>query len=362
MIKRQETQMKNIDVRSDTVTHPTKRMYEAMFNAQIGDDVYYEDDTVNKLEKMAAELVGMEAALFVPTGTMGNQILVMAHCQRGQEIIIGIDHHVAEDEVAGCAVLAGVQTRTLPTKDGYMDLQDIENSIRKDIYDWIPETGLICLENSMQGRALSLEYMAKVRELGNKYKIPVHLDGARMFNACTALKCSPREMSQYVDSLNFCLSKGLCAPIGSMICGSKKLIQKARRLRKLLGGGMRQVGIIAAAGIIAIQEMIPQLEDDHRIARILAEELSLIPEVDVKFEALSTNMVFWQFRDQKARNLVNFQQYLARKNIKISLPWEPKYWFRFVVHHYIREQQVQLIVDAIKSYVAQSEDRIQASL
>lgn len=146
---------------------------------------------------------------------------------------------MAEDEVAGCAVIAGVQTRTLATKDGYMDLNDIENAIRKEIYDWIPETGLICLENTMQGRALSLEYMASVRAISKKYNVPVHLDGARMFNACVALKCDPKEMACYVDSLNFCLSKGLCAPIGSIMCGSKKIITKARRARKLLGGGMR---------------------------------------------------------------------------------------------------------------------------
>lgn len=244
-----------IDLRSDTVTKPTKAMREAMYNAMVGDDVYGDDPTVNELEAYAAKLVGKEAALFVPSGTFGNQLALLTHCQRGDEVLLGDDCHIVQHEVGAAAVIAGVQLRTLISKKGILDPEEIRSKIREEELHY-PRTGLICLENAhSNGRVIPLKAMASVREIALERQVPVHLDGARLFNAATYLKVDVKEITKYCDTVMFCLSKGLCAPVGSILAGSKSFIERGRKNRKLMGGGMRQAGVIAAAGLIALKEM-----------------------------------------------------------------------------------------------------------
>ena len=269
--------MKKIDFRSDTVTQPTKRMRDAMCRAEVGDDVYGDDETVNNLQKYVADLCGMEAAIFVPSGTFCNQLALFTHCNRGEEVILPDECHIVQHEAGSAAIISGVNLRTLPTNNGKMDLNKIENAIRKERDIHYPVTKLICLENAFSdGTVVDIEYMRSVKKLANKYKLKVHLDGARFFNAVTSLNCDIRDITENVDSLNICLSKGLCAPIGSMLVGSKAFIEEALYKRKIMGGGMRQVGIIAAAGQIAVKEMRLRLVEDHDNARYLAERLDII--------------------------------------------------------------------------------------
>ncbi|MFA9422995.1 MAG: low-specificity L-threonine aldolase, partial [Sedimentibacter sp.] len=281
--------MKFIDLRSDTVTMPTDEMRQAMAMADVGDDVYGDDPTVNKLEKIAAQMVGKEAALFVPSGTFGNQLALLTHTRRGQEVIIGKNNHIVVHEVGASAVIAGVQLRTLETINGAMNLKDVEDSIRSnDIHE--PETGLICVENAHGcGAVIPLETMKKIKQIAENNSIPVHMDGARVFNAAVSLGVDAKEIVACCDSVMFCLSKGLAAPVGSMLAGNKSYIDKARKNRKLMGGGMRQIGILAAAGIIALEKMTLRLEEDHKNAKYMAEELSKLPGVNVNTKRLDIN-------------------------------------------------------------------------
>ncbi|SDY87809.1 low-specificity L-threonine aldolase [Tindallia californiensis] len=285
--------MKTIDLRSDTVTKPTPEMLVAMSSAPLGDDVYGDDPTVNELEKLAADKLGKEAALLVPTGTMGNLIAVMAHTSPGQEIILEANSHIYLYEVAGIARIAGVQARTIHGNRGEMLATDIEKSIRSDNIHF-PETGLICLENTHNmagGRVISLENMQEVQTIGQKHGLPLHLDGARIFNAAISLNKDVRKIAESVDSVMFCLSKGLSSPVGSMLVGSSGFIKKSRKLRKMLGGGMRQAGIIAACGIISLNEMTEQLKIDHRNAAVLVESLYETGHFDVSIDNTHTNIV-----------------------------------------------------------------------
>jgi len=288
--------MKIIDLRSDTVTLPTQAMRDAVFHADLGDDVFGEDPTTTRLEKMAAEMTGTEAALLVTSGTMGNIVSLLTHCSRGDEIILGDQAHIFYYEVGGMAALGGIIPHTVTNRpDGTMDLDDIEKAIRDDNVHY-PRTRLICLENThnrCNGSPLSAEYTAGVVRLARNYGLKVHLDGARIFNASVALGVPAPELVRGVDSLSFCLSKGLSAPIGSIICGSGEFIDEARRTRKLLGGGMRQTGIIAAAGIVALQDMTGRLAEDHRNAHRLAEGIAEIPGLAVAPEQVHTNIVFF---------------------------------------------------------------------
>lgn len=285
--------MRFIDLRSDTVTLPTDKMRQAMYEAEVGDDVLEGDPTTKRLESMAAELVGKEAALFVPSGTMGNQICVYTHTKRGDEIIVDEKAHIIAHEVGSAAIISGVQTRTIRSDKGYMDAKDVEAAIRKEYDIHFPTTGLVCMENARSdGTVVHLNKMAEVYSVAKKYNIPVHLDGARLFNAALHLGVEAREIIKYTDSVMFCLSKGLCAPVGSIVAGSKEFIFSATKTRKLMGGGMRQSGVLAAAGIIAINEMRLRLYEDHENARLLADELSKIPGIDVKKELVQINMVF----------------------------------------------------------------------
>ncbi len=283
-----------IDLRSDTVTKPTPEMREAMYRAEVGDDVYQDDPTVNELEREAARILGKEAALFVTSGTMGNQLAIMTQTLRGEEVIAGAKCHIFMHEVGAAAVLSGITLRQLPFADCVPVPAMIEDAIRPDdIHE--PRTALICLENALaNGRVVPVETMAEVARIARSHGIPVHLDGARVFNAATALGVDVRAITEHVDTVSCCLSKGLCAPVGSVLAGSEKTIARARKYRKMLGGGMRQAGILAAAGLIAIREMPKRLYEDHENARYMAKELAKMPGVTVDPASVEINLVFFR--------------------------------------------------------------------
>jgi threonine aldolase len=287
--------MKPIDLRSDTVTHPTPAMRRAMAEALVGDDVYGEDPTVNRLEALTAELLGKEAALFVPSGTMSNLVCLLVHCGRGEEFILGDKQHTYIYEAGSSAAVGSIHPQVLPSnEDGTLDPERIEAAIRPDD-DHFPRTRLIALENShnvLGGRVLSLEYVQQVRAIADRHQLKLHCDGARLWNAAVALQEAPATLAKPFDSLNVCLSKGLAAPVGSLAVGSKPFIAEARRARKVLGGGMRQAGVIAAAGIVALTEMIDRLAQDHANAQRLAEGLT-----DLGYRPthpVETNIVFFE--------------------------------------------------------------------
>lgn len=294
--------MKTIDLRSDTVTLPSPQMREAMYHAELGDDVFGEDPTVNRLEQMAAEHVGKEAALLVVSGTMANVVSILTHCGRGDEIILGDLAHTFIYEAGGTAALGGIHPHTVPNQpDGTLRLQDIEAAIRSDNVHF-PRTRLICLENThnrCSGAVLTPEYMAQVGSLARRHGLALHLDGARIFNAAVALGVSVRELTREADSVSFCLSKGLAAPVGSLVCGSKQFIAEARRTRKVLGGGMRQAGIIAAAGIVALDTMVDRLQEDHDNARRLAVGIAGIDGLSIDPARVQTNIVYFDLLRDK---------------------------------------------------------------
>ena len=337
--------MKMIDFRSDTVTKPTQRMREAMYRAEVGDDVYGTDPTTNRLQDYMAELCDKDAALFVPSGTFGNQLALFTHCKRGDEVILAEDCHIVAHEVGSAAVIAGVQLRTLESRHGMMDLEKVEKAIRKTEDIHFPDTGLICIENAFSdGGVINLEYMRKLRALADKYKLKIHLDGARVFNAATALNVEVKEVLKYVDSANICLSKGLCAPIGSMLVGSKDFIESALKKRKLMGGGMRQVGILAAAGFIAVKEMRLRLIEDHDNARYLAERLDIISGIEVKRDCLDINLIFFKVTDEKLLACLT-PEIFAREGILINP--EEDGLFRFATHYYIDKEDIDKTIDFI---------------
>ncbi len=284
---------KTIDLRSDTVTKPTPEMREAMARAEVGDDVYGEDPTVNRLEALGAEMVGKEAALFVPTGTMGNQVSIMAWTNRGDEIILESAAHIYMYEAGGPAVLSQVQVRPVDGHHGAMDPGEVKAAIRgANIH--FPRTALICMENTHNrsgGCVLPLDNMQAIYDLASQEGIAVHLDGARVFNAAASLGVNVKQITRYADSVQFCLSKGLCAPVGSLVAGPKPFIDRARKCRKILGGGMRQAGILAAAGIVALEKMVQRLSEDHERAQKLARGLAGIPGLDIDMSTVQSNMV-----------------------------------------------------------------------
>ncbi|MBP8660982.1 MAG: low-specificity L-threonine aldolase [Mesotoga sp.] len=309
--------MKWIDLRSDTVTLPGEEMRAAMANAEVGDDVYGDDPTVNRLEEIAAERLGKEAAIFVPSGTFGNQLSILTHTLRGDEVIIPASNHIIVHEAGASAVIAGVQMRTLDCDDGMPSVDRILKAIRGEDLHY-PRTGLICLENAhSSGRVLPMEYMKEVYSIARERAIPVHLDGARIFNAAVSLGIDAREIASKADSVMFCLSKGLGAPIGSMLVGTKDFIARARKGRKIMGGAMRQAGIIAAAGIIAIEKMIDRLGEDHENARYLAKKLGEIEGVEIMRDRLDINMVFFKLDSGRPKAIV---EELHRQGIKINPP------------------------------------------
>lgn len=289
--------MKVVDLRSDTLTRPTTEMSQAMAEAEVGDDVFGEDPTVNRLEELAADRLGKEAALFVASGTMGNLVSLLTHCARGEEILLGSLAHTFYFEQGGSAAVGGIHPRTLPNQpDGTLLLTDIEGAIRTDNVHF-PRTRLIVLENTHNlcgGYPLDLAYMQAVGDIARRHDLKIHVDGARLFNAAVALDVPAAKLAAEADSVSFCLSKGLGAPVGSVVCGSREFISEARRARKVLGGGMRQAGVLAAAGIVALEEMIDRLADDHANARKLAEGLAQLPGIIIDPEQIVTNIVYFE--------------------------------------------------------------------
>ena len=339
--------MKKIDLRSDTVTLPTPAMREAMAQAEVGDDVMGEDPTVNRLEEMAAARLKKDAALFVASGTMANLVALLTHCGRGDEVIVGDKAHSFINEVGGMAALGGIQPRTLPNQlDGTLVLDDIKNAIRGDNVHW-PRTKLVALENThnaCNGSPLSPEYHKAVFDLARTNNLRVHTDGARIFNAAVALGVPAHELTQYTDTISFCLSKGLSAPVGSLLCGPHDFIAEARRQRKMVGGGMRQAGIIAAAGMVALETMIDRLADDHANARRLAEGLAAIPGIELDPARVKTNIVFFDLMGgMTARQL---SERVARDGILIGGAGEHR--IRVVTHYGIERADVDATIAAVK--------------
>jgi threonine aldolase len=337
-----------IDLRSDTVTWPTEEMRKAMASARVGDDVYGDDPTVNELEALAAKLTGKEAALLVPSGTFGNQLAIFTHCPRGSEIILGEECHIVQHEAGASAVIAGVQLRTVATKAGTLSHDDVASRVRGDDIHY-PPTSLLCLENAhSNGRAIPLQEMDEATSVARTAGIPVHLDGARLFNAATALGVPPEEIANRADSVMFCLSKGLCAPIGSMLAGSSDFIENARRKRKIMGGGMRQAGVIAAAGLLALGPMRERLHEDHAHAKTLAAGLSTIPGVSVDFASVDIDMVF--FTISPVPDPSNFVAHMRSRGILVNPPEAGK--LRFVCHYWIRDEHLPIILEAVRMGIA----------
>ncbi len=339
-----------IDLRSDTVSLPTLEMRHAMANAEVGDDVFGEDPTVNRLQEMAAERVGKEAGLFLPSGTMGNLASVLTHCGRGDEVIMGNLGHTFLFEAGGVAALGGVNSFTVPNQpDGTLKIEDIRQAIREDNVHY-PITRLIILENTHNrcgGVPLGSEYTRHVGKLAGEKGLKLHIDGARIFNASVALGVSPAELAGPADSVTFCLSKGLCAPVGSVLCGSQEFIHKARRIRKQLGGGMRQAGILAAAGIVALEKMVDRLAEDHARARKLAENLAIIPGVTLDMGFPVTNMVFIALSDMIKISAPETAGRLRQAGILVSAISERR--FRLVTHYWISDPDIENVSSTFRS-------------
>lgn len=339
--------MLKIDLRSDTVTVPTIKMRERMASAPVGDDVYGDDPTVNELEKVTAELLGKEAALFVPSGVFGNQVSILTHTQRAQEIILGEYCHIIAHEAGSVALISNVQTRTINDQDGELDPQEVERIIRKDIDIHFPKTGLICVETAHStGNVASLSNLSEIRSIADKYAIPVHMDGARLFNAAAYLGVAGKEIAKYADSVSLCLSKGLCAPVGSMVVGTSEFIDKARKNRKILGGGMRQAGILAAAGLEAL-EMRHRLKEDHENAIYFGSKLNEINGINVKMDAIKINMVFFTI-EKEDFNEEELVRYLQERDILIN--GQDNGLYRFVTHYYISRERIDEVIIDLKDY------------
>ena len=334
-----------IDFRSDTVTRPTKEMRQAMATAIVGDDVYQDDPTIKELEDLAAKMTGKEASLFVTSGTMGNQLSIYTQTARGDEIIVGKSAHIKNYEVGASAVIIGVSYHLIQEIDGMMPLEKIEKGIRgNDIH--FPNTSLICVENAHgSGKVLSLEYMESVYQLAKDNNLFVHLDGARLFNAAIFLGVDAKEITKYADSVTFCLSKGLASPIGSMLCGTKEFIEKARRGRKLLGGGMRQVGILGASGLISLRKMIKRLHIDHENANYLANELNKTEEIEVDFNRLDINMVFIKTKV----DYPDLLEYFKAKGILLG-GYKDKH-LRIAIHNDITKENIDTLVNCFDKYI-----------
>ena len=341
--------MDYIDLRSDTVTKPTPEMREAMVKAEVGDDVFGDDPTVNKLQEMAATMLGKEAALFVASGTMGNLLALLAHCQRGDEVIVGKQSHIYLNEAGGMSALGGIQPCPVENqRDGTLALDDILASIRtEDVHH--PITRLVCLENTQNicgGVPLTPAYTRLVGDLAHKNALRLHIDGARIFNAAVAQNVSVKELVEPADSVMFCLSKGLGSPIGSMLVGSRSFVARARHLRKMVGGGMRQVGIIAAAGIVSLEKMIERLDDDHARAKKLADGLRQIKGLVLDAGSPSTNMIYFNLTDQITLNSGQIAEKM--KGMGVLVEGENDRRFRLVTHCWIDNKAVDRVVDAFK--------------
>ena len=345
--------MKMIDLRSDTVTLPTDEMRDAMRNAELGDDVFREDPTINRLQDISAELMGKEAGLLVSSGTMGNLVCVLTHCGRGEEVILGDKSHMFLNECGSMSAVGGVHPHTVANQpDGTIRLEDVEAAIR-GINDHWPRTRLLCIENTHNrcfGAPLRPDYVAAVCELAHERGLLVHLDGARIFNAMVALDADIKDLVRDVDSLSFCLSKGLSAPVGSMVCGNRDFITEARRNRKLLGGGMRQAGIIAAPGIVALDKMVKRLADDHKNARRLAEGIARISGLSNDPGMVFTNIVYFEI-EQGRISADELVAKLEDRGIK-TLSTGPGR-FRMVTHYGVESDDIEITLNALGEIMKQ---------
>ena len=342
--------MDYIDLRSDTVTKPTPEMREAMAEAEVGDDVYRDDPTVNRLEALAANMLGKESALFVPSGTMGNLLALLVHCQRGDEAIVGDKSHIYLNEAGGMSALGGIQPCPVPNqKDGTLALDDILASIRtEDVHH--PITRLICLENTQNicgGIPLTAAYTREVGKLARKNNLSLHIDGARIFNAAAAQNVSIRDLVDPADSVMFCLSKGLASPVGSMLVGTSKFIARARHLRKMLGGGMRQVGVLAAAGIISLEKMTTRLADDHARARKLADGLRNVKGVLVDEGSPYSNMVYLNLASDVKVDAAKIIDSALKQGVLLDC--ENARRFRLVTHYWVDDKAVDKVIQVFKT-------------
>ncbi len=338
--------MRVVDLRSDTVTHPTPEMRRAMAEAEVGDDVYGEDPTLNRLEAMAAEMLGKEAAMFVASGTMGNLVSILTHAQRGDEIIVGDKTHIFRNEAGGASALGGVSYYTVRNDDrGMLDPDEVEEAIRPNNVHF-PRTAMVAIENTHNncgGAVLTPEDTKAIADVAHRHEIPLHIDGARIFNAAVSLETPVSELVKDADSITFCLSKGLSVPLGSIICGSNEFIERADRWRKMVGGGMRQVGIIAAAGIVALESMVDRLAEDHANARKLSEGLSKIPGISIDPDSLPTNIVRF---DVTAREPAEIGRKLNERGVKGGSP--ARSW-RFVTHYGVTSDDIDYVLDTVES-------------
>ena len=344
--------MNIIDLRSDTVTWPTEAMRAAMASAPVGDDVYGDDPTVRELEAYSASLVGKEAALFVPSGTFGNQLALFTHCPRGSEVILDEACHIVQHEAGASAVIAGVQLRAVDTGAGFLDGPAVASRIRSgdDVHE--PKTSLVAIENAhSKGVVMTLAEMEDVRRAANRFRVPIHLDGARVFNAAAALGVQAQEVAQFADSVMFCLSKGLCAPVGSMLAGTRKFIDDARRKRKLMGGGLRQAGILAAAGLVALKDTRLRIADDHENARLLEKGLEGIPGLVVEKSGVRVNMVFFAHEEGSRIDGEALVDFLKERGILVNMH-DGSGRFRLVTHYWIDRERVERTVAAIRDFHA----------
>jgi threonine aldolase len=345
--------MEVIDLRSDTVTHPTPKMRHAMMEARVGDDVWGDDPTVIELQNLAAKRFGREAGLFVPSGTMGNAVCFLSHCARGERAIMGDKAHSNMYEAGNPAVIGGIQPWTLPVQqDGTLRLEDLEAAVFPDDPHF-PYTTLVSLENTQNatgGQPLSAEYTDQVGAFCHRHGFKLHIDGARIFNAAAALGTDVATLTTAADSVTFCLSKGLCAPVGSVVVGSEEFIQRAYRMRKVLGGAMRQAGVVAAAGIIALEEMTERLSEDHAHAKMLAEGLARIPAIEIAAERVKTNMVYFNLRPDAKLTAPELSDKLRSDNV--LLVSNGTYRFRAVTHYWIKTEHIELVLKRIAHYLS----------
>lgn len=335
----------HVDLRSDTVTRPNPAMRNAMMEAKVGDDVYGDDPTVNRLEELAAEMLGKEASLFASSGTQSNLLALISHCERGEEYIVGQQAHAYRFEGGGAAVLGSIQPQPLELQeDGSLDLAQVAKAIKPDDFHFA-RTRLLCLENTQGGKVLPLEYLKRAAAFAKAHRLAIHLDGARVFNAAVKLQVPITEISQHFDSVSVCLSKGLGAPVGSVLCGSQKFIKKARRWRKVLGGGMRQAGILAAAGIVSLEQQTQRLAEDHEHAQLLGEGLREIQELHIDPKLIQTNMVFITPIHNDSEALTN---HLNSQGILVSCAKT----IRLVTHQDVTRAGILKTIEAIKQFYA----------
>ena len=344
--------MRTIDLRSDTVTHPTPEMRRAMAEAEVGDDVLGDDPTVQRLEDMAADLMGKEAALYVSSGTMGNLLGVLGWCDRGDEVILGSEAHILWHESAGSAAIAGTLLRAVPNDErGRLDPEDVEHAVRA-YRPGVSPTGMVALENThnrCSGAALSAADTKAVADVAHSHKLPLHLDGARIFNASVALEIPVDVLAGHADSVTFCFSKGLSAPIGSALCGPEDFINRARKWRKMLGGGMRQTGVIAAAAIVSLETMVPRLAEDHQNARRLADGLAGIPGIAIDPERIETNIVIFEWEGGPHGT---FMSKLSQAGVLASSSGAPK--VRMVTHYGINAEDIDDALEAVRDAAEQA--------